>query len=456
MLYRYIEKMSKLYDKIDGIVIVDKNGFVVHYQNNNPDLNHLTQENVVNKHVLDIWTNLTEGTSTILNVLKTKKPVLNVMQSNKTFLGDEIHSINSAMPITDQDGQLIGAVDVSIYRYSKEYVQLPTMNMKNQQIFENQRLFTLDDILTNSSNLNQVKENISRISKTNSSVLIYGETGSGKELVAQAIHTASERKQNNFIAQNCAAIPSTLLESILFGTVKGTFTGAENRIGLFEQAQGGTLFLDEINSMDIAMQAKILRVLENKKIRKVGGSKEIKLDIRFVFAVNENPMEMLSGNRMRKDLFYRISPVQINIPPLRERRNDILLLANHFIEFFNKSMEQQVLGVTEPVIELFSKYYWPGNVREFKNVIEGCFNIMSGMYISLIDLPMYMKATEIASDTSFNESSLSLKENVENYEKQLIQDAIIKNHSLVKTANYLRVSKQNLRHKMEKYRLEFL
>ncbi len=235
-----------------------------------------------------------------------------------------------------------------------------------------------------------IKERIPMIADTDSSVLIYGETGTGKELVAQSIHTASKRRNKKFVSQNCAAIPGNLLESILFGTTKGSYTGAENKPGLFEIASGGTLFLDEINSMEISVQPKILKAIEEKQVVRLGGYEPIKTDIKIVSAVNENPLQCIAENKLREDLFYRLSVVQLNIPPLRERINDLFYLVSHFINIYNTSMHCNLIGIDEEVETIFRGYNWPGNVRELKNVIEGAFNVASARFIQKKDLPEYL------------------------------------------------------------------
>ena len=207
------------------------------------------------------------------------------------------------MPLTDANGQLIGAIDVSVY-ITNEHDRLSIVMNKPANPAN---LFTASDIITKDEHMIQLKDNLLKIASTNSSVLIYGETGTGKELFAQSIHSASKRKDGPFIVQNCSAIPNTLLESIFFGTVKGSYTGAESRKGLFELADSGTLFLDEINSMDINMQSKILRVLEEKKVRRIGCEKDVAFDVRIISAVNEKPEVVLNQGKVRTDLYYRLS-----------------------------------------------------------------------------------------------------------------------------------------------------
>lgn len=281
----------------------------------------------MNKHVLDVFPSLDAQSSTLLTVLRTGEPILNYFQEYDNCIGVRINAINTTMPLTDANGQLIGAIDVSVY-ITNEHDRLSIVMNKPANPAN---LFTASDIITKDEHMIQLKDNLLKIASTNSSVLIYGETGTGKELFAQSIHSASKRKDGPFIVQNCSAIPNTLLESIFFGTVKGSYTGAESRKGLFELADSGTLFLDEINSMDINMQSKILRVLEEKKVRRIGCEKDVAFDVRIISAVNEKPEVVLNQGKVRTDLYYRLSPVQITIPPLRERKSDIPFLTDYFI-----------------------------------------------------------------------------------------------------------------------------
>ena len=249
-------------------------------------------------------------------MLKTGEPIFNQFQEIPTYTGKVIRSLNTTLPLKE-GGKIVGAVDVSRYidtPYARKNIALTFKNVQKND------LYTVDDIISNSVQMAEMKEKIIRIANTDSSVLIWGESGTGKELVAQSLHTASNRKNKKFVSQNCAAIPSTLLESILFGTTKGSFTGAENRAGIFEVANGGTIFLDEINSMGMDVQAKILKAIEEKQIKRIGGVEPISIDVKIVAAMNADPIECVKNKIIREDLFYRLSVVQIKVPPLRERQ----------------------------------------------------------------------------------------------------------------------------------------
>lgn len=458
MLRRYVEQILNLYNYIDGLVITDNNGIIEYFQTFRPDVNNLKEKDALGKKVLELYPDLTEETSSIMRVLKSGKPIFNEMQNLMTRKGQSIRAVNTTLPIKEGD-RIVGAVEVS--RYLDEGVERQDISLSVKKHGSVKHLYTVDDIKTNSQSMELIKERIPMVAATDSSVLIYGETGTGKELIAQSIHTSSTRKSKPFVSQNCAAIPANLLESILFGTVKGSYTGAENKPGLFEIANGGTLFLDEINSMEIGVQSKILKAIEEKEITRIGGLKTIKTDIKIITATNENPIECIKAGKLREDLFYRLSVVQLNIPPLRERRNDLLYLTNHFISEYNAKMNRKILGIDEEAEKIFTDYEWPGNVRELKNVIEGVYNITSSRFIQRKHLPEYLvnsrrvfdnTAERLQADT-FEFDNFSLAQAVDEYEKSIILAAIEKTSNLKDAADLLGISKQALNYKLSKYEI---
>ena len=481
MIRRYVEQLLSIYNYIDGILVADSKGYIEYFATYRPDVNKLKEKNILHKHITEVYPELTEETSSIMRVLRSGKPIPNEYQTLKTYDGQSIRAINTTMPIKENN-RIIGAVDVSRYidsPYRRQDITLETKKFKANS----SGLYTVDDIITVSPQMEDIKQRIPLIADTDSSVLIYGETGTGKELVAESIHTASKRAGKRFVSQNCAAIPGNLLESILFGT----------KPGLFEIANGGTLFLDEINSMEMNVQAKILKAIEEKQVVRLGGYEPIKTDIKVISAVNERPMDCVKAGKLREDLFYRLSVVQVNIPPLRERRDDILYMANRFIEAYNQSMRRDIMGLDEQVEELFRSYAWPGNVRELKNIIEGAFNVASTRFIQKKDLPEYLanpvwlevprEATEALaagrvkagegagnafaaeeSDTKrFGESGWAedisfagktLNQTLAEVEERMIRNAVQEADSLAGAARLLGITKQNLHYKLTKYKIK--
>lgn len=448
MLENYVQKAIALYEKADAILICDKNGNVEYtkWSNNR----YFECKEVVGMNILEVYPTLTEETSTIIRCLKSGQTRIADEQDIVNFKGERIHIISTTYPIK-VSGNVIGALCASTF-CGKEREN----NIEPDNDFE-ERLYDLDDIITQNQAMIDIKEKIKIVSQNNSTVLIYGETGTGKELVAESIHTGSMRSNQPFISQNCASIPATLLEGIFFGTEKGSYTGAESRKGLFELANKGTLFLDEINSMDFSIQAKLLKVLEEKKVRRLGGNKDINIDVKIICAMNENPYEALKNGKIREDLYYRISVVQIRTVPLRERREDILLLADYFINYFNREMGRDIKGLSDLAKNAFENRQWNGNVRELRNTIESAFNNEKSELITIKSLPEFF-FEECKNDKNLGKDitekyDFSLSDAVEEYEKKLIQLVMSKSKNMAEAAKKLKISRQNLRYKIEKYNI---
>ena len=303
--------------------------------------------------------------------------------------------------------------------------------------------------------IHQVKE-IARYPA--STVLITGESGTGKELVARAIHHLSDRREAPFIEINCASIPVNLLESELFGHEKGAFTNAgQRKFGLFEEAHKGTIFLDEIGEMDPAMQAKLLRVLEERKVRRVGGTKNIDIDVRVIAATNRNMQGAIRNGLFREDLFYRLNVFPINIPPLRERGEDIPVLAKFYLMKYNRSFSRNFQEISPEALELMESYDWPGNIREMKNVIERICIMHDGIVLRPEYLPHEINLNErrtVKVTPDFPEKETGLEESLEMYEKKLIRSALERTGgNVLQAAQMLQVPRGTLRYKMAKYGL---
>lgn len=321
-------------------------------------------------------------------------------------------------------------------------------------------LYGTGKIIGQSNAILNTLDMIKKVSRIDSStVLIEGESGTGKELVAKAIHYNSGRSDGPFIEINCSAIPYTLLESELFGYDQGAFTDAKrSKNGLFEQANGGTLFLDEIGDMDIAMQSKLLNVLQERKLRRLGGRKTIQFDARIITATNHNLREDIRQNKFREDLFYRINVLNIYLPPLRERKEDIVLLAKHFIDEFNKSFRKNVKDIEEDALQAMQNYFWPGNVRELRNTIERIMIIDNPDTIMMKHLPREVLNKSDAdpfSDRSVNldipENGLDIREFTLAMQAQLIKKALLKTKgNKSKAAQLLNLDRFSLRYLINK------
>lgn len=352
----------------EGIHVVDTEGNTIYYNEIAAGHDGLSVNEVLNKPLLEVFPSLNKSTSTLLKVMKTKQPIYNQLQVYTNFYGKKIETINTTLPIF-ANNRLSGAIEIAkdyttIKRLSEQLIDL---QKKMLPLKENTRKrtvkYTLTDFLTQNPYLIALKKEAEQLSKTQSSILVFGESGTGKEIFVQGIHNASSRSQGPFIAQNCAAIPEALLESILFGTAKGSYTGALDRPGLFELANGGTLFLDEIHEMPVDLQVKLLRVLEDGVVLRVGGVKSFFVDVRVIAAMNVHPKQAIEEKRLRPDLFYRLNVLTFELLPLRKRREDILYLTKNLITEFNMLFHKKVFGVDKDVEGLFLRYSWPGNVR---------------------------------------------------------------------------------------------
>lgn len=304
------------------------------------------------------------------------------------------------------------------------------------------------DLIGKTPVMKQLFEDIERIAPTESTVLIHGESGTGKELVARAIHQRSKRVKQPFIAVNCAAIPENLLESQLFGHERGAFTGAsERKLGKFELADGGTLFLDEIGTMSMPMQAKLLRVLEDKIIERVGGEKGIPVDVRLISATNIDFEKHMAEGKFRHDLYYRLNVIPLDLAPLRDRVDDIPLFIDYFLKKFNKQLNKKVKSFDKNAVQVLKAYDWPGNVREFQNLVERVVVLAKGEIITKAALPF---AGSVQPQEEADQPDLGLKDSVEDYERKMIKAALLEhNNNVTQAAKSLKMARTSLLSRME-------
>ncbi|OLC91256.1 MAG: hypothetical protein AUH86_21010 [Acidobacteria bacterium 13_1_40CM_4_58_4] len=324
---------------------------------------------------------------------------------------------------------------------------------------------SLDNIMGASPAMEKLKQTIRTVASTQSTILIYGESGTGKELVARAVHVCSPRATEPFVSINCGAFPETLLESELFGYVKGAFTGAnQNRRGLFEMADQGTIFLDEISEMTLTMQVKLLRVLQERSVRPVGGTNEIPIDVRVIAATNRDLDKQVAENTFREDLYYRLSVIPVHVPPLRERREDIPLLVNHFLKKYAPAAGKSILRVNAQSLEALCGYDWPGNVRQLENTIERAVALETGEELHA-ELPAERsKARAAAAGVGFSGTGVSsgcvppdgvdMEKYVADIERSLLQSALAQSNGVqTRAADLLKISYRSFRHLVKKYDL---
>jgi len=311
--------------------------------------------------------------------------------------------------------------------------------------------YQIGNIVSNSSRMQEVFEMMYRVADSNATVLLRGESGTGKTLVAKAIHYNSKREKKPFVVVNCSALPETLLESELFGHEKGAFTGANTlKKGRFEQAEDGTIFLDEIGDLSLAVQVKLLNVIQDREFQRLGGVKPIKCNVRLIAATHKDLEKAVESGQFREDFYYRLNVFPVYLPPLRERRTDVLLLAEYFLQKFCAENNKNISRISTPAIDLLMKYHWPGNVRELQNCIERAVLICDEDAIKSYHLPPTLQSSESTSERN----PLSLAAAVENFEKELIIDALKKaNGNQTRTAELLDTSLRIINYKIHKYQI---
>jgi len=452
----------------EGIHVVDSDGVTVLY---NPQAGHsdgLTPEEVVGRHLLEVFPSLTPATSTLLKVLTEGQPIPNQEQTFTNYKGQRITTVNSTLPIY-HEGRLVGAIEVSrdvtrVRELSERVVglQAELLGRRGRRSTPaSGAQYSLADLVGEHPAMVSLKEQARKAARSHSPVLVYGETGTGKELLVHAIHAASPRRDRPLVAQNCAALPEGLLESILFGTARGGFTGAEDRPGLFELADGGTLYLDEVNSMQPDLQAKLLRVLQDGRIRRVGETAERRVDVRVIASTNEEPAAAVAAGRLRRDLYYRINVVYLELPPLRERRSDIPLLTEHFLAAHGERLDVGRRRLSSSVERLFLEHAWPGNVRELEHALEAALQMATGAEITLADLPGHLRRAAVERErhaagegdrqtATVGSGPAELRRNLAYLERAAVQQALAESGwNLSRAARILGLPRQTLQYRIK-------
>lgn len=438
---KYQLSVSEFIDS--GFISIDNNGFIKFLNKAGADIFKVNPEDYIGNHIDNIY----DKNSDLLNVLNTgcgyeNKEYIKYDKKNKII----VHLVKTANPIFDENKKIIGAIE----KFSK----FKTINNMIKSLVGNYGKFTFDDIITNDSSMQDSIGMAKKAAKSNSKVIIYGESGTGKELFVQSIHNASERSSESFIALNCSAIPNELIESELFGYEPGSFTGAskERHLGKFELANGGTLFLDEIGDMPLHMQVKVLRCIQNNQITRLGSSDTIDLDVRIICATNKNLVEECKRGNFREDLYYRLNVLSIYIPPLRNRKGDIKLLANHFIGKMNYKIGKNIKSISNNALKLLESYNWPGNVRELENIVERAVNLCDSDEIDIIDLPhnIICDKTIVKEVNLLNHTKINLRDAELDI---LVATLNSTNGNISKTAKQLGVSRNTIYEKIKKYNI---
>lgn len=461
---------------IDGITIINLDGEILFSAKLNSKFSNRKEREayqaLVGQNFFDVFENLNAKNSSMIRAMEVGLPVYVENQLLQTKGQEGIHISSLSIPIKSGRA-VVGAIDLSMEEMTDGEEEPESVELTSEQIpvggagklkKHSRASFTMEDIIAVDEKMKNARDYIPVVAACDLPVMIYGETGTGKEVFAQSIHNASERRDKPFIAQNCAALPDTLLESILFGTSKGAFTGAMENKGLFELADGGTLFLDEINSMPLFLQSKLLRVLQDGSFRSLGGSETKRTNVKIIAATNVEPLEAIEKGQLRRDIYYRLSMMSIRIPPLRERKADI----GHFVKFYvnkhNGTFHKQVQYVSKDLLKKLEEYDWPGNVRELEHVIVYGMSMVdeTSALLQYKDIKGKLLLEKQADRKKTPESleevpklCSSLREAVAAYEEKLIWQALEAAHgNISEAARILDVPRQTLQRKASQLRGE--
>ncbi|WDP90050.1 MAG: sigma 54-interacting transcriptional regulator [Desulfobacter sp.] len=369
-----IDFLSVLDRLDDGVMITDRRGTIHFYNRAQAKIDGIPAEEAMGMKVTQIY-ELNRRTSLVMQSIIHNASIKNKTFFYRTAAGKVVNSITSAYPLYTKTGKVNGAICfVKDYERLRRSTPMPPREPFHTDLGNGTR-FRFSDIIGSSHWLKKVIGIAKKAADSASPIMIQGETGTGKELVAQAIHNHSPRRDQKFVAVNCAAIPHDLLEGMLFGTSRGAFTGALDKPGLFEMAHGSTIFLDELLAMPVDLQAKLLRALQDKRVRRLGSLKETRVDVKIISSVNQDPRTAIREEKLRTDLYYRLGVVMVKLPPLRQRLDTMEELAGHFIKKYNTRLGTNVKSISREVMELFMAYRWPGNIRELEHLIEGAMNM---------------------------------------------------------------------------------
>jgi arginine utilization regulatory protein len=387
-------------------------------------------------------------------------PILEFGQTFTNYKGKTVTTINSTLPMR-MEGRVVGAMEISHNITNVKVLSEKVADLQNRvygsklAVTQDEATYTFDSIISKDIKMQRAKTMALKAAHADIPVMVWGDTGTGKELFVHAIHNASGRRKKAFIAQNCAALPGSLLEGILFGTVKGSFTGSSDRVGLFETADGGTLFLDEINSMPMELQGKLLRALQDGTFRRVGDVHTRKANVRVVAATNVDPLKAVQEGHLRQDLYYRLNTLTIALPKLSERKEDIVILTDYFVRKYNDKLYRNLKGISDEVRSVFERYPWPGNVRELEHVIEGAMSLMDGDVLEFIDLPTsiqkHFENAPLEEATLIVNTEQSMKEAIEQLECRYIENAMqVCNGNISRAAAMLEMPRQTLQYRLKK------
>ena len=445
----------KLKKEFKDFTIVNRAGNIEYAYVYNPDFFGFVPEDAVGKNFCQIYTNLSQETSTCMRAIHKGEVIHNHEQILERQDGMIVREYEDVYVVKRGD-RSIAAIELANYDESVDLLR----TMEISRPGDEDETLSLDSLVGSSPEMTDLKRKISKVADVDSAILLMGETGTGKELTARVIHALSNRREAPFIYVNCSALPENLLEGLLFGIKKGSFTDAEEKDGLFKMADKGALFLDEMDSMPLRIQAKLLKAIEEKSIRPLGSKEVIYIDVRIIAASSSNAKKILESKKIRSDLFFRLSVIQFQLPKLKNRGSDVLQIADYYIERMNEKQHRKVKGFSADARKLLLKHDWPGNVRELKNIVEGFFAVSKKDIIEESDVNEYIKmgenilqpASKKSDDTfqKFAGSGLTLKDYLQAEETRLIEGALQRaGGSIVKAAGELKISPSLLRYKLK-------
>lgn len=477
-LRRALDMFSRFFDLIhQPLAVINSEGKYVYYNQESADLDGYTVKQALDRPMLDVYPKMKEAQSTMLQSLKHGVEYVGHYQIYYNAKGQAVDYQHTTAPLYASNGNMVGVIEIGRNTSSVRHLQEQVVEL-NQRLYSHSAENTINNhnIITENPVMLALIEKGKRLAASEVPVVIVGDTGTGKELFSKLIHRCSKRADKPFIALNCGALPPTLIESTLFGTVKGAFTGAENNQGYLELADGGTLFLDELNAMPMEMQSKLLRFLQDKTFWKLGGNQQMRSNVRIVAAMNESPHQLIQQNRLRTDLFYRLGIGMLVLPPLAARPEDIALLSLYFIDKYRRDVAHDIRGISDCARRTLLHRAWPGNVRMLENTIVRSMimqehdgplesiafddeipdlfptsSLVSGSEITSSEGHRRV-AAETAVDAEHSNCSLTLR--VEHFEQQLITLALNSAHGRVSdAARSLGISRTTLHYKIKKYGL---
>ncbi len=437
-------------------IMLKKEGYKVSLASNGEEVAKLVENDLFDLVLLDIRMPKLDGISALKKIKANAPETIVIMITAYASADTAIKAMKE------------GAYDYITKPFKVEEIRLIIKNALEKKNLQKENIllrqvvrdrFHFGNIIGQSPKMVALYDLLEKVSPTKTNILVTGESGTGKELVAKAIHYNSPRKEKPFVTLNCGAIPESLIESELFGHMKGAFTDAiATKKGLFEVADEGTIFLDEISELPLLMQVKLLRVLQDKEFKRVGGTEDIRVDVRIIAATNKEIEEAVKEKRFREDLFYRLNVIQIKLPPLRDRREDIQILANHFLKKYSQELSKNIVKISPEALQILLNYGYPGNVRELQNIIERAVALESGEDLTAHNLSSYLSEQPLlkkgAMDIEIPNEGIDLEKMVEDLERTLLLKALDKTKGIKKrAAELLHINFRSMRYRLEKYGL---